>query len=346
MEILKKKNIVVIQTAFIGDAVLTLPMLQVLAEKNPNAKIDVVTIPRNAEIFEASQFVNGVIIYDKRKKHKGIKALLSFANELRKKNYDIVIAPHRSLRSSLLVLFSGIKESVGFTTASFPSAYKHLVNYNYELHETLRNISLVTNNVENCYSKYIPKISISENIKVKVDTSLSSLKNGKEIIAVAPGSVWNTKRYPKEHFTSVCGELIKKNYLILLIGSETEFDLNEEIRLALDDNCVNISGSFTVVETIYLLSKCKMVLTNDSAPTHFGMAAEIPVVTIYCSTTPEFGFSPYNEKSETVELNNLSCKPCGIHGYKECPLRHFNCGRKLLPEMVLEKIVTVLKKNE
>lgn len=342
MEILNRNKIVVIQTAFLGDAVLTLPMLEVLAEKNPNAKIDVVTIPKNSEIFLASPFVHDVIIYDKRNKHKGIKALFAFARDLRQKNYSIIIAPHRSLRTSLLVLFSGIKESIGFSNSIFSLVYKYQVSYNYQLHETARNISLVSDEAEKIYSKYLPKVFFTEEIKQKVDELFSSFLTERKIIAIAPGSIWFTKRYPKEYFITLSRALINKNYLILLIGSEAEFKLNEEIRQSVSGSCINIAGKYSIVETIYLLTKCSLLITNDSAPTHFGMAANIPVLTIYCSTGPDFGFSPYNEKSSFVGLNNLACKPCGIHGYQACPLSHFNCGQKLLPENVLEKLDTLL----
>ncbi|MCK9210152.1 MAG: lipopolysaccharide heptosyltransferase II [Ignavibacteriaceae bacterium] len=342
MEILNQNKIVVIQTAFLGDAVLTLPMLEVLAEKNPNAKIDVVTIPKNSEIFLASPFVNDVIIYDKRNTHKGIKALFTFAKDLRKKNYDVIVAPHRSLRTSLLVLFSGIKESIGFCNSTFSLVYKHPVSYNYKLHETVRNISLISDEAENRYSKYLPKVFFTDEIKQKVDELFSSFSTERKTIAIASGSIWFTKRYPKEYFITISRALINKNYLILLIGSDGEYNLNEEIRQALNENCINLAGKYSIIETIYLLTKCSLLITNDSAPTHFGMAANIPVLTIYCSTVPDFGFSPYNEKSSSVGLNNLTCKPCGIHGYQSCPLSHFNCGQKLLPENVLEKLETLL----
>lgn len=342
MEILNQKKIVVVQTAFIGDAVLTLPMLEVLAKNNLNVIIDVVTIPKTSEIFQASPFVNEVIVYDKRNTHKGFKALLSFARMLGNKGYSYIIAPHRSLRTSLLVLFSGIKESVGFNNSSFSIIYKHLVDYPYEWHEAARNISLVSTNGAEKYSSFLPKMQFSDETKKKIDILMSSIVKDKKIIAIAPGSVWETKRYPVEHFIAITRALLKKNYLILLIGSEAEYKLNEKIRNALDNNCVNVAGENNLVETIYLLSKCSMLITNDSAPTHFGMAANIPVLTIYCSTVPDFGFFPYNGKSGTISLNDLPCKPCGIHGYEVCPLSHFDCGQKLLPELVLEKIETLL----
>ena len=342
MEILNQKKIVVVQTAFIGDAVLTLPMLEVLANNNPDAKIDVVTIPRNAEIFLASPFVNEVLVFDKRNTHKGIKALYSFARMLGSRGYSVVIAPHRSLRSSLLVLLSGIKESTGFTNAAFPIVYKHQVDYEYDLHESARNISLVSNNVAKEYSLYLPKMIFSEDTKKKVDDFVNSITKRKKIIAVAPGSVWETKRYPTGHFITIIRALINKNYLILLTGSAAEYKLNEEICKAVGENCKNVAGKNNLVETVYLLSKCSLLITNDSAPTHFGMAANIPVLTIYCSTVKDFGFYPYNGKSGTISFTDLRCKPCGIHGYEVCPLSHFNCGQKLLPEIVLEKIETLL----
>ncbi|MCK9425276.1 MAG: lipopolysaccharide heptosyltransferase II [Ignavibacteriaceae bacterium] len=342
MEILNQNKIVVIQTAFLGDAVLTLPMLEVLAERNPNAKIDVVTIPKNSAIFLASPYVNEVIIYDKRDTHKGMKALFAFARNLRQNKYDVIVAPHRSLRTSLIVLFSGIKESIGFSNSTFSLVYKHAVKYNYQLYETARNISLISDNAENLYLKYLPKVNFTEEIKQKVDKLVSSFPKESKIIAIAPGSVWFTKRYPKEHFITLSRALLNKNYLILLIGSEAEFTLTEEIRQSLNGNCINIAGKYSIVETIYLLTMCSLLITNDSAPTHFGMAANIPVLTIYCSTVPDFGFFPYNEKSSFVGLDNLTCKPCGIHGYESCPLAHFNCGQKLLPENVLEKLETLL----
>jgi len=342
MEILNQIKIVVVQTAFIGDAVLTLPMLEVLAKNNPDAIIDVVTIPITSEIFQASPFVNEVIVYDKRNTHKGFKALLSFARMLGNRGYSYLVAPHRSLRTSLLVLFSGITESVGFNNSSLPIIYKHLVDYPYELHEVARNISLVSTNGAEKYSSYLPMMLFSDESKKKIDFFISSIAKDKKIIAIAPGSVWKTKRYPVEHFLSLVRTLISKNYLILLIGSEVEFKLNEDIQKAAGNNCVNIAGRHSILETIYLLTKCNLLITNDSAPTHFGMAADIPVLTIYCSTVPDFGFFPYTGKSGTISLNDLPCKPCGIHGYEVCPLSHFNCGQKLLPEVVLAKIDTLL----
>ncbi len=73
------------------------------------------------------------------------------------------------------------------------------------------------------------------------------------------------------------------------------------------------------------------------------MCVDIPVLMLYCSTVPEFGFYPYNDKSFSLSYNDLKCKPCGIHGYDNCPLGTFECAIKLKPAVVMEKIYEILK---
>jgi heptosyltransferase-2 len=59
---------------------------------------------------------------------------------------------------------------------------------------------------------------------------------------------------------------------------------------------------------------------------------------LYCSTVPDFGFYPYNKNSYFLTYSDLSCKPCGIHGFPKCPLGTFDCGYKLNPALVISKI--------
>ena len=97
-----------------------------------------------------------------------------------------------------------------------------------------------------------------------------------------------------------------------------------------------------MIESIELLKRVEILISNDSAPTHLGVCADIPVLTIYCSTVPEFGFYPYNKKSSYISYDDLECKPCGIHGLKECPIKTFNCGNLIEPLQVFMKIKEML----
>ena len=137
------KHIVVFQTAFLGDVILTLPMVQLLHQRFPAAEIDVVTTPKAAELLMNHPAVTTIIKYDKRNAQKGLKGIAAMAVFLNKRKYDLAVAPHRSFRTSLILALSGIKERIGFSTAAGRFLYNHVIRYKNTLHEIDRNISLL-----------------------------------------------------------------------------------------------------------------------------------------------------------------------------------------------------------
>ena len=338
----KVDRVLVIQTAFIGDAILTLPMLQKLKQLNPQIEIDVLAIPSTKEIFEASGYVNTVIIIDKKDEHKSLRALNKFIRKLKENNYSKVYSPHRSFRSAYITLRLGVNDSYGFDNSSLKYVYKNLVKYVRTHHEVQRNLELIGENTSDDNWKIKPKINLTEAVKSKVDNIISIKNITEDFIAIAPGSVWATKRYPKESYRGLVESLINKNETVVLIGSKIDRTLCKYITNDLEDKVKNLAGESSIVETICLLKKAKLLVTNDSAPTHLGMCADIPVLTIYCSTIADFGFYPYNDKSKYISYDDLDCKPCGIHGYNKCPIKTFPCGRELTLQNVLIEIEKML----
>jgi heptosyltransferase-2 len=308
--------------------------------------LDVLAIPSTEIIFLSSLYVDDVIVIDKKVKHKSIKGLNNFIKELREKSYSEIYSPHRSFRSAYITIRLGVRETYGFDNSSLKYAYKNIVKYKQTDHEVQRNLELIGENTKDKNWKISPEISIDETEKKKVTDFLSSNKIDAKFIAVAPGSVWETKRYPKEYFSEVIKSLAAKNEKIILIGGDNDKLLCDEIVYNLNDKVKNLAGVFSVTETIQLLRSAKLLITNDSAPTHMGMCADIPVLTIYCSTAPVFGFYPYNNKSRYLSYDKLDCKPCGIHGYRECPVKSFDCGYKLIPEDILKEVEKMLGENE
>jgi heptosyltransferase-2 len=339
----RKMKALVIQTAFPGDAILTLQMIQELKKQNQNIIIDVLCIPSTKEIFQSSPSVDDVLIIDKKGKHKNFFSFISFVKEVKAKGYDKIYSPHRSFRSAFIVWILGVSDSYGFSNSSFPYTFKNIINYNPADHEAARNLSLIGFDTSGDNWKILPEISISESSKEKVNIFLK-LNKLENFVSVAPGSVWNTKQYPSEYFNKINNFFTGKGYKVLLIGGYDDKKLCESF--ADDANINNAAGGFSLVESVELLKTAKLLICNDSAPTHLGMCADIPVLTIYCSTVPEFGFYPYNAKSSYLTYNDLSCKPCGIHGHTECPVGTFDCGKMLKPEVVIESAIKLLENNE
>jgi len=335
-------KILVIQTAFPGDAILTLPFIQELKKQNANSAIDILCIPATSEIFSASPAVDNVIVLDKKGDHKGFLKFIKFVRKLKQNKYQMVFSPHRSFRSALITLQLFADNSVGFENSSLPFMFKKTIPYDYTVHEVERNLRFISDDYSGEKWKIIPKIFVSEESKLKVKTFLNA-NNLDRFIAIAPGSVWETKKYPAEYFKEIIDHFTKSYYKVVLIGGEKDRALCESLAAGYQNNVFASAGTFSFVETVQLLKSSSLLICNDSAPTHLGVSAEIPVLTIYCSTTSKFGFYPYNQGSDYISYDDLICKPCGIHGYQACPLDHFNCGKLLLPKLVISKAELILK---
>jgi len=338
----EKQKILFIQTAFPGDAILTLPALQMIKQSNPDCLIDVLCIPGTKEIFSASESVDNVIVLDKRGKHKSVFKTYKLSNELSENRYTRVYSAHRSFRTALIVLNLQVRESFGFDNSSLMHVYKHIVPYHLNKHEVQRNLDLVGYEYDNDSWKIIPKINTTTETKEKVKEFILNNELDKGFIAVAPASIWNTKMYPAESYIKVINHLIETGNKIVLIGSKDEAEYLQTISDKCKKDVINASGLFSIVESIELLKNAKLLICNDSAPTHMGMAARVKTLTIYCSTIPGFGFYPYSENSDYLSYDDLYCKPCGIHGYKKCPIKTFDCGNKLSPDLIINKIEEML----
>jgi heptosyltransferase II len=82
-----------------------------------------------------------------------------------------------------------------------------------------------------------------------------------------------------------------------------------------------------------------MNFVNDSAPMHMASAVDAPVTAVYCSTLPSFGFGPKSTKSFIVEIEEeLPCRPCGLHGRRSCPKKHFKCALNINIQQLIKTL--------
>jgi heptosyltransferase-2 len=156
-------------------------------------------------------------------------------------------------------------------------------------------------------------------------------------VCMAPSSVWFTKQWPKEQWIQLIAQM-PENLDILLIGAPGDMSLCEEIKEASkSERVMNMAGKYNLLESAALISKAEMSYVNDSAPMHLASAMNAPVSAIYCSTVPSFGFGPRSKRAYVFQTEeNLPCRPCGLHGKKECPLGHFKCSQ-ISPELIAKE---------
>ncbi|MDQ3018953.1 MAG: glycosyltransferase family 9 protein [Bacteroidota bacterium] len=337
------KNILIIQTAFLGDLILTLPLVQVLKKSFPDSQIDFLCIPKTSEILKNNSYLNEVIIYDK--KNSGIKEFINLIKRLRNKSYDLLISPHRSFRSSLIAFFSSARKTVSFDKSSLNFLYSVSVPYFGNIHEIQRNLKLLepAGIIENGIIRpelFPGKKEIERLNRLFLENNILFEE---KIISIAPGSVWFTKKFPKEKFVKLCDLLSATAVKIFLIGSTEDSCISEFIlKNSHNKNLINTTGELSIQESTELIKRSFLLITNDSAPLHIANSVGTDVIAIFGATIPEFGFYPYGKKDIIFETNGLMCRPCSIHGGDKCPIETFVCMNNIKEENILEQVKRML----
>jgi heptosyltransferase II len=335
------KRILIIQTAFLGDVILSTPLIKALRELFPNSFISFLLIPETKNVLENNPHLNEILVYDKRKK-KGLGSFFQILAKIKERIFDLAIIPHRSLRSALLAYLSGIPQRIGFNKSTGSFLFSQKVVYPLNVHEVDRNLSLLSS-FDFHQSDTTPGLFPSPEDFSYARELLHDAGMGEEnkIVGIAPGSVWATKRWLPERFAEVADLLIKKaGAKVVFLGSEEDQKLCLELANQMVEKPVILAGKTNVLQSAAIISFCKVVLSNDSAPVHISSAMKRPVVVIFGSTIPKFGFAPYGEGHLIIE-KEMSCRPCGIHGRRKCPERHFRCMREITTEDVFQAIISL-----
>ncbi len=315
-------EIVVIQTAFPGDLILTTPVFQSL--KTAGHRVTAVVRAGTESILEHNPYVDSIIAFDKK---GGAGSFLKCLNELKSRRCEIALIAQKHLRSALLAVFAGIERRVGFDDAPGGLTYTHTVAFDRSVHAVNRYLSLCAG--ISATGGLSPRIFVSENEIQSVRRILAESGIASErLIVLAPGSIWETKRWP--FFPELAELIVRESDLSpAIIGGKDDAEIGERIAAAYPNRVVSLAGRLTLIESAALLSLSRLAITNDSAPAHMAAAVGTPVVTIFGPTVPAFGFTPYSAKAVVVENKGLYCRPCSSHGPQRCPEKHFYCMRKI-----------------
>jgi heptosyltransferase-2 len=323
------KNILVIQTAFIGDVVLATALLESLHMEYPKANISILVRKGNEGLFKAHPFLNEVLIWDKQQKK--YKHWLGLLVAIRKNKYDAVINVQRYAATGLWTALSGAKMKIGFDKNPFAFLFTHQIAHQSVgngLHEIDRNHALLFPLGK------LPKTKPALYPSTEDDTLIAPFQT-KAYLCMAPASVWFTKQFPLHKWVDVLNQLPFEGPIFLL-GGPGDKSLNEQIiAKAKRPNLINMAGRLSFLASAALQKGAVLNYVNDSAPMHFASAVNAPVAAIYCSTIPAFGYGPLSSRSFIIETKEaLTCRPCGLHGKKQCPLKHFNCAETITFEQI------------
>lgn len=326
------RKFLVIQTASIGDVILATSLLEKLHDSFPESSIDLLCKKGCESLFIDHPFIRKLLTWDKTAGK--YSRLMSLLKQVRRERYDTVVDIHRFASSGFLTTFSRAKMKCGFSMNPFSLFFdirvQHRIGKKWPKHEVERNQELIRT--------FAP----GDAGKIKLypqaaDFAAIQQYTGKPFITIAPASLWFTKQFPQEKWQEFLA-LARSEYLVYFLGSDKDRTFIDSVFIK-SENLINLAGKLSLLQTAALMESAVMNFTNDSAPLHLASARNSRITAIFCSTIPEFGFGPLSDDALVVQVEeDLKCKPCGIHGRRQCPEKHMKCGYDIQVSKLINRI--------
>lgn len=342
------KKIALWQTAFLGDAVLTLPFIRALSLRFPDAEIHLFVRKGVEPLFESQKELTAVHGFDKRGAQKGMKAAFAYGADIGRQGFDLWISAHTSMRSAVVAAATGIKDRIGYDAPWYNRLiYTDTVKRRFdELEEVERLMALGE-------PLGIPGIAPQTDLNLPASI-LAEAKDfftqfdGNPVIGVHPGSTWETKKWPELNFAETICRCLDEGFRVILFGGPDEKDLCDTVLqdCVRADEVVNLAGKLGLQQLAAYIRQLDIYLTNDSGPMHIAWIQSVPVLAMFGPTVRRFGFFPRGENSTVLESEcDLKCRPCGLHGGKVCSEKHHKCMTDITVQRVWSEIMKNVEKK-
>ena len=373
----------IIQTAFVGDLLLSIPLLKELRRLKPNDRLVLLCRKGLGSFLLKAELIDEAIDFDK-------SAPTSWSNvrsKLRARSFDLIVCPHESPRSRFLVFRLKANRKIGYRALLNFFVFTDQVTRPQDLPEAIRQLALLSpfdaalaeriksfretqdvaegvshggnglSDVPAWASMEIQSLANLRNLfragasdqalsKVGVSSRLGAvinelgLNNKDRIAILAPGSVWATKMWTHSGYTECAKALIRDGFRVILTGAPNENEICQRIVEAVP-GVRSIAGKTDLYESAQILALAHVLICNDSGAMHMAAAAGVPTVAIFGPTVLRFGYRPWQNQAR-VESVELTCRPCGKHGSRECPLGTHDCMRRVDSTQVLKSVYQLL----
>jgi heptosyltransferase-2 len=312
------KKILIRGPNWVGDAVLAIPAMKAVREHFHEAEITVLVRPWVAGLFTAAPFVDKVW---SEPKPSSIGEWTRIPRSIRDRAFDLALLFPNSFESALMMFLAGIPQRIGYATDArgwmLTNSIKpaddprHQIYYYMDLVKTLAAATTP------------PAIEIKATPQERADARAllraEGIPDAAPFLVLNPGAAYGSaKRWHSDRFAGVAQTLSRElHLLIVLIGSEAERSISEQVRDRMTRSAVVLNGRTSLETLIGVLSESSLMITNDSGPMHIAAALGIPTVAVFGSTD-ERVTGPYGPRTRIVK-QVVECSPCLL---RDCPIDH------------------------
>jgi lipopolysaccharide heptosyltransferase II len=325
-----KKSVLIVRFSSLGDVVLTTGVIRELATQFPEIEIDVVTSKKFSEVYTNSPYIRNCFEVDT--SQSALKMALSRSKVFHSK-YDYIFDLQNSLRSMLFTF--GLSSKIA-RVAKFRMEKLAMVRKKERLQ-----LPSIPDRYRSTVQQFFSVKNDNSGLELFVTTFPQQLIPHR--IGIAPGAKHFTKRLPLEKWKDVIDGLLQKGFEITVLGGIEDKEVCRELAEFDNERINNCGGATSLRQTVEAIQECQVVISNDSSVAHIASACKVPIVSIFGSTTPGFGFLPYQTQNIVIENVSLKCRPCTHIGRSSCPLGHFECMNSIQPTSIVDAVVQLTK---
>lgn len=333
----------VVAPSWIGDAVLSQPLLARLAAQRPASAIDVFApkwvLPVYARMTEVAKTIENPFGHGQ----LALRQRRRVGRELAQHDYSHAYVLPNSFKSALAPWFAGIGRRVGYVgEMRFGLLNDHRRLDKQRLPLMVERFAWLAQPPGSELERPVanPRLQVAAG-EFNDTCKRLKLDSPQRLACFCPGAEFGpAKRWPADYFAILAKHLADKGYAIWLLGSAADKPVGEEIARVSGGRAINLCGTTSLDDATVLLSGADLVVTNDSGLMHVAAAFDRPTVAIYGSSSPAFT-PPLSDAARVVKLD-LPCSPCFA---RTCPLKHFDCMIKLDPATLMQQIAALQNRS-
>ena len=321
--------------------VMAQSLYKLLQSRNPGLRIDVIAPPWSKPILDRMPEVNRAIELDVAHGEVAVGTRWKLGRRLRGRGYRRAIVLPRSLKAALVPFLAAVPVRTGYRGEWRFALINDARPFDpVRLDQTVKRFIALGLPQDEGELPLPPRPSLRTDVEnLRSAVQRLGLTPTAATVAIMPGAEYGpAKRWPAHRFGALAARLAGAGSQVWLLGSESERNLGEEVRVAADhEGVINLCGRTTLADAVDLLGAAAVAVTNDSGLMHVAAAVDTHVVSLYGSTTPRFT-PPLTERKDVLH-RNLECSPCFR---RKCPLGHFNCMMELSVDEVANVAMAAL----
>ena len=348
------KRILVLRYRFIGDTILTIPFLRNLRRAEPDAYIAWVVAPGSSDVVQGIPYVDELIFWDpvtihadSRGTHKTLGDKLGFIRDLRARRFDKVYVLKRSFGSALMAFLSGAGKRIGFATEGRSFLLTTGVKYRHDQHEVQNFLDLLRADGISVTDDHLEAwLSSEERHFADRFFEEAGVKPGELVIGIHPFAANPPRAWHLDNFIELA-ERIQEQYgaRIIFFGGPKDLEALPTIRSAMKNPPLEAVGATSLRQTMALLSRCSLLVCNDSGIMHLAASLQVPLVALFGPQSP-LKFGPWGDTCRVVS-QQFPCSPCKQRFFTECepsPRGKPMCMEAITVNDVVFEIVTLVER--